>query len=74
MSHPREGAERRREDEGVRLCSVRTMYRILDSQDEVRERRNQLTHPTYKKPELLATGPNQVSAIGRYDPPRDRSI
>jgi putative transposase len=36
------------------------MYRILDSQDEVRERRNQLTHPTYKKPELLATGPNQV--------------
>ena len=47
-------------DEGVRFCSVRTMYRILDSQGEVRERRNQLTHPTYKKPELLATGPNQV--------------
>jgi len=47
-------------DEGVRLCSVRTMYRILDSQDEVRDRRDQLTHPTYKKPELLATGPNQV--------------
>ena len=47
-------------DEGVRLCSVRTMYRILDSQGEVRERRNQLTHPAYKKPELLATGPNQV--------------
>lgn len=47
-------------DEGVRHCSVRTMYRILESQGEVRERRNQLTHPTYKKPELLATGPNQV--------------
>jgi putative transposase len=36
------------------------MYRILDAADEVRERRNQLRHPQYKKPELLATGPNQV--------------
>ena len=27
---------------------------------EVRERRNQLRHPAYHKPELLATGPNQV--------------
>jgi len=26
----------------------------------VRERRNQLRHPRYQKPELLATGPNQV--------------
>ena len=47
-------------DEANYLCSVRTMYRILDSQDEVRERRNQLCHPNYQKPELLATGPNQV--------------
>jgi putative transposase len=47
-------------DEGTYLCSVRTMYRILDDQGEVRERRNQLRHPPYKKPELVATHPNQV--------------
>jgi putative transposase len=47
-------------DEGRYLCSVRTMYRILAEEGQVRERRNQLRHPTYKKPELLATGPNQV--------------
>jgi putative transposase len=48
------------EKERVYLCSPRTMYRILASNDEVRERRNQLRHPLYVKPELLATGPNQV--------------
>lgn len=47
-------------DEGKYVCSVRTMYRILANAQEVRERRNQLCHPQYKKPELLATGPNQV--------------
>ena len=47
-------------DEGTYLCSIRTMYRLLDEHKEVRERRNQLTHPSYQKPELLATGPNQV--------------
>jgi putative transposase len=47
-------------DEAVYLCSIRTMYRILDAQTEVRERRNQLRRPSYSKPELLATGPNQV--------------
>jgi putative transposase len=47
-------------DEGQYLCSVRTMYRLLDQHDQVRERRNQLTHPAYQKPELLATAPNQV--------------
>jgi len=47
-------------DEGTYHCSIRTMYRILRDHDEVRERRNQLRHPSYKKPELLATGPNQV--------------
>jgi hypothetical protein len=36
------------------------MYRILKEYAEVRERRNQLQHPTYVKPELLTTGPNQV--------------
>lgn len=47
-------------DEGVYLCSISTMYRILRSRDEVRERRGVLTHPAYERPELLATGPNQV--------------
>ena len=47
-------------DEGLYLCSVRSMYRILNQHGEVRERRDQLRHPVYKKPELLATGSNQV--------------
>jgi putative transposase len=47
-------------DEGVYHCSTRTMYRILEDAQEVRERRDQLRHPQYSKPELLATGPNQV--------------
>lgn len=47
-------------DEGRYLCSVRTMYRILGQESEVKERRNQLRHPAYAKPELLATAPNQV--------------
>jgi putative transposase len=47
-------------DEGTYLASERTMYRILAGNLEVRERRNQLRHPCYQKPELLATGPNEV--------------
>jgi putative transposase len=47
-------------DEGTYLCSWRTMYRILNEHQEVRERRNQLRHPNYAKPELLASGPNQL--------------
>ena len=47
-------------DEGTYLCHWRTMYRILAAHDEVRERRNIRRHPAYKKPELLATQPNQV--------------
>lgn len=47
-------------DEGVYLCSIRTMYRILNEHGEVKERRNVLRHPEYTKPELLATAPNQV--------------
>jgi putative transposase len=47
-------------DEGQYLCHWRTMYRILDEHQEVRERRNQLRHPTYAKPELLATRPNEL--------------
>lgn len=47
-------------DEGTYLCSIRTMYRILAANKEVRERRDLLRHPVYTKPELLATKPNQV--------------
>ena len=47
-------------DEGHYHCSIRTMYRLLESEGETRERRDQLVHPAYTKPELLATGPNQL--------------
>ncbi len=47
-------------DEDQYLCSVRTMYRILEESQEVRERRNQLRHPRYAAPELLATRPNEL--------------
>lgn len=47
-------------EEGRYLCSIRTMYRILAENSEVRERRNQLRHPTYAAPELLATRPNEL--------------
>lgn len=45
---------------GIYLCSIRTMYRILAANDQVRERRAQRQHPTYTKPQLVATAPNQV--------------
>jgi putative transposase len=47
-------------DEGTYVASERTFYRLLAASDEVRERRNQRTHPPYAKPELLATKPNEV--------------
>jgi len=47
-------------DEGRYLCSERTMYRLLSGAGELRERRDQLRHPAYAKPELLATRPNEV--------------
>jgi putative transposase len=47
-------------DEGQYHCSIRTMYRLLEQRGESRERRDQLVHPPYKKPELLATAPNQL--------------
>jgi putative transposase len=47
-------------DEGIYLCSISTMYRILHANKEVKERRNQLRHPEHKKPEQLATEPNQL--------------
>jgi putative transposase len=47
-------------DEGVYLCSPRTMYRILDGADELKERRNQVVRPHFVKPELSATQPNEL--------------
>ena len=47
-------------EEQTYLCSPRTMYRVLAEADEVRERRHQVRHPAYVKPELIATAPNQV--------------
>jgi putative transposase len=47
-------------DEGVYLASARTFYRLLAEKGENRERRDQLTHPPYHKPELLAVRPNEV--------------
>lgn len=47
-------------DEGRYLGSIRTIYRVLAGNNEVKERRRQVCRPRYQKPELLATGPNQV--------------
>jgi putative transposase len=47
-------------DEGRYVCSVPTMYRVLRAEHEVRERRRQARHPATVKPELVATGPNQI--------------
>ena len=47
-------------DEGTYLCSISSLYRILQENREIRERRNQLRHPAYAKPRLVATAPNQV--------------
>jgi putative transposase len=47
-------------DRGRYLCSERTMYRILAANKEVKERRDQLRHPVYERPELLARRPNEL--------------
>ena len=47
-------------DEGIYLCSISSMYRILGAEDAVRERRAQRRHPTYPRPELVARAPNEV--------------
>lgn len=47
-------------DEGIYLCSVGTMYRILEENGQLKERRNITIHRNYKKPELLATAPKQL--------------
>ncbi len=62
-------------DRGIYLCSVRTMYRILDAAQEVKERRKQATHPVYVKPELCArprtrygAGISPISRAQRAEP------
>ncbi len=47
-------------DRGTYMAHWRTMYRILEENGEVKERRNQLCHPLYETPELLATAPNEL--------------
>ena len=47
-------------DEGVYLCSVATMYRLLRGHHQVKERRRVARHRADVKPELVATAPNQV--------------
>ena len=47
-------------DDGIYLCSISTMYRLLAIVGENRERRRQRTHPARKKPELIARRPNEV--------------
>jgi putative transposase len=47
-------------DHGIYLASVSTVYRVLHDHDEVRERRRQAAHPAAKKPELIATKPNEI--------------
>jgi putative transposase len=46
--------------EGTYLGSLSTFYRLLRHAGETRERRSQAVHPAAVKPELMATGPNQV--------------
>ena len=47
-------------DEGVYLCSVSTMYRVLGQNTLVAERRRLARHPSQVCPELVATAPQQV--------------
>jgi putative transposase len=47
-------------DEGCYMGSISTFYRVLRSADQVRERRAQARHPARVRPELVATGPDQV--------------
>ena len=63
-------------DQGRHVSSVRTMYRLLHEHHEVRERRNQHRHAENAKPELLATGPNQIWTwdITKLPRPRSRSL
>lgn len=47
-------------DAGIFLASVSTFYRILRACSGTRGRRDELAHPAYARPELLATRPCEV--------------
>ena len=47
-------------DAGTYLCSISTMYRVLNENQQVKDRRRQARHPARAIPELIATGPGQV--------------
>ena len=47
-------------EEGRYYCSVRTLYRLLARNGETTPRRRQRKHPPYRRPELMATAPNQI--------------
>lgn len=47
-------------DRGVYHCSARTMYRLLDEDGPCQTRTHIRRHPSYEKPEILATRPNQL--------------
>ncbi len=47
-------------DQGTYVYSIRTMYRVFEASQEVRERRNQFRHPVYAIPQLVAMAPTQV--------------
>ena len=49
-------------DEGIYLCSIRTLYRILGQHGEIRERRAQLRHPAYQKPARRAK-PTSIASM-----------
>ena len=63
-------------DDGIYLCSISTMYRLLAVAGENRERRRQRTHPARKRPELIARRPNQVWSwdIERHEALLDRAV
>jgi len=46
--------------DGIRLCSVRTMYRLLQKEGENNDRRHPGRRGKALKPELVAEGPNQL--------------
>lgn len=63
-------------DDGIYLCSISTMYRLLAVAGENRERRRQRTHPARQKPELIARRPNEVWSwdIERHEAFLDRVV
>jgi hypothetical protein len=44
-------------DVGTCLCSISTMYRVLNENKQVKDRRRLARHPARAIPELIATGP-----------------